>query len=254
MVLAVDIGNSEIVLGLCKNGQVVHRWRLFSALSKTADEYQFQLQGLLGILKLDIQDIQGSVLCSVVPSLTSKLHKALHHLLGKPPLVVTRHNLPLSLDVNNPDEVGADRLVSAYASFQKYHRALIVADFGTAITLDVISQAGVYLGGAIMPGAEVALNALYQSTARLPAVDLQTPPAALGKNTRHCLQSGLVFGVSHMVNGLAMQIEQELSEPLYGVATGGMCGLFTQHCPFLNVQDEDLILWGLQNFFVQHNQ
>lgn len=254
MILTVDIGNSEIAFGLCKEGRVVEHWQLCSSLSKTTDEYQFHLQGLLSLVGADIPNIQAAVLCSVVPSLTTKISQALQNLLNTAPLVVNQQNLQLAMDVENPAEVGADRLVSAYASFKKYQRALIVVDFGTAITLDVVSKTGVYLGGAIMPGGQIALDALSKATAKLPAIELQTPVKALGKNTQQCLQSGLVFGVSHMVNGLALQIEQELGESLHGVATGGMCSLFTQHCPFLKIQDEDLILWGLQHFFMQQTQ
>jgi type III pantothenate kinase len=228
MLLAIDIGNSQIVCGVLQKDALIAEWRLATDHIKTADEYDMTLRSLLAIHQVDLSSIQGCIMTSVVPPLTHTFEILLHALVGQAPLIVTAscpHGLSLRYD--NPEEIGTDRLVNAAAAFSRYQRGLIIVDFGTATTFCTITGQGEYLGGAIAPGLKGAADSLHLKTAKLPKVDLAIPPSIIGRDTATSMQSGIMFGYAGLVDAIVTRIQQEIDQPTYVLATGGMASSVT---------------------------
>jgi type III pantothenate kinase len=246
MLLAIDIGNTIVKVGVFDGVKLKVEWQLATVLDRLADEYSTFLLTLLQRHKLPASKITGVVLCSVVPPLVPVFQEVCHKYLASPaPLVVepgVRTGVRICLD--NPREVGPDRVVNAVAAHHFYGELVIVIDFGTATTFDVISKEGDYLGGAIAPGIGISSEALFARTAMLPKIELTRPKQAIGKNTVSAMQSGIFFGYIGLIEGMLHRIEQELGSKAKVVATGGYAYL-AREIPAIDIINPDLSLTGL---------
>lgn len=246
MILAVDIGNTQTVLGLIDGGVIGPRWRVATDATLTADEIRVKIGALLGVDGYAWSDVEAVVIASVVPPLTLAYEELAARATGRTPLVVgpgVKTGLPLAYE--NPREVGADRIVDAVAAIAEYGAPVIVVDLGTATTLDVVDASGAYLGGAIAPGLETSAAALFQRAARLSAVDLDPPARVIGRNTRESVQAGLVLGEALMIDGLVRRMWAELGYECTVVATGGLANRIAPLCDTVDHADVDLTLKGL---------
>ena len=249
MLLAIDVGNSNIVIGAMDGESPRWRWRI-SSDSRTTDELGMLLVQLLSHRGLTPADISGVCLCCVVPSLLYTVQKAIRRYLGQEALTVgSGVRTGMRVQVDNPREVGADRIVNAVAAFERYGGPLVVVDFGTATTFDCISSNGSYLGGAIAPGLKISADALFDRTARLPRVELTEPVVTIGTNTVASMQAGLFWGYVGLVQELARRCKDELTKPggqrPRCIATGGMANLIGRACTEVDEVDDFLTLRGL---------
>jgi type III pantothenate kinase len=254
LLLAIDVGNTQTVLGLYDGERLLEHWRTRSVHSQTADELAALVQGLLELRGRRLADVGASVLSSTVPQLGLELEAMARLHLGHEPVVVgpgVRSGLPLMVD--NPHEVGPDRVVNCVAAVALLGAPCIVVDFGTAITFDAVSAEGAFVGGAIAPGVEVAMEALHGRAARLLAVELRAPARAIGRNTVANMQSGAVFGCAGMVDALVGRFRDELGAPeAAAVATGGHAGLIAPHCRTVARVEPWLTLEGLRLVWLQN--
>lgn len=250
MLLAVDVGNTETVLGVFRDDELAWHWRLATVPERTADELALLFGGFLEHQELSFdRHVTGVVISSVVPTATQSLREMVGGYFHFPPVVVepgVKTGVPVLTD--NPKEVGADRIVNALAAFTKYGGPAIVVDFGTATTFDAISEAGEYLGGAIAPGIQISARALYERAARLPRIELSAPRSVVGKNTVESLQSGIVFGYSAMVDGMVERLAKELGTPSV-IATGGLASIVIEECQTIDHHEPWLTLEGLRLVF-----
>lgn len=247
MLFVIDVGNTNITLGLYDNEELGPRWRLATDHEKMPDEFGLQMVGLLNHEEQVIENISGICLASVVPPLTSKIVQACEQYLGKEPLVVDAGvKTGVRILYENPKAVGADRIADAAAVQRLYGGPACVVDFGTATTFDAISPEGYYLGGAISPGIGIAAEALFMRAAKLPRVDLQRPPAAIGRNTTHAMQSGLLFGYVALVEGMVHRFRGELGNEMKVIATGGLAEIISAETDVIQVVAPWLTLDGLQ--------
>jgi type III pantothenate kinase len=246
MILAIDVGNTQTVMGLFEAGQLDAHWRVHTNAALTSDEIRVKISGLLGAEGRDWGDVERVVISSVVPQLTHTYEEIAEQTTGRSPMVVgpgLKTGMPISYD--NPREVGADRIVNGIAAYEKLGGPVIVIDFGTATTLDVIDENGAYLGGAIAPGIETSAEALFSKAARLSKVDLEPPDSVIGTNTQASLQSGLMLGEAAMIDGLVARIREELDADAAVIATGGLAHTMAPLCDVIGEVDEDLTLKGL---------
>ena len=250
MLLAVDIGNTHMVIGVFTGPELRCHWRVKTDKGSTVDELAAIFHGLFIMEGIRFNDISDTIISSVVPTMQAAWETFATRYLHTAPLVVgtdtVRTAMPVLID--NPAEIGADRLVNAVAAYDRFKCALIVVDFGTAITWDCVSAAGEYLGGAIAPGMSIAMEALGSRTAKLPQVDISTPPgAAIGTNTVAAIKSGILFGYGGMVDGLIHRLREQMSPALpQTVATGGMASLIAPYTTSIDHVDAMLTLNGLQ--------
>lgn len=247
MLLAIDVGNTNITLGLYEGDQLGPRWRLATNHERMPDEFGLQFVGLISHVGRQVNDISGICLASVVPPLTSKIVEACRRYLGVNPLVVDAGvKTGVRIRYEDPRAVGADRIVDAAAVKVLYGCPACVVDFGTATTFDAISAEGDYLGGAIAPGIGIAAEALFQRTAKLPRVDLQRPPNVIGRNTVHAMQSGLLFGYVALVEGMVARFRKELGANMRVIATGGLAEIVAQETDVIQIIAPWLTLDGLR--------
>jgi type III pantothenate kinase len=251
MLLAVDVGNTNIVLGVFDAAALGYTWRLTTLRERTADEVGILLTQLFEHRGLAASSIDGIVMASVVPSLTPIMMTMAQRYFGSSPLVVdqgVRTGMPNLYE--NPAEVGADRIVNGIAAYEQYGRAagrgVIVVDFGTATTFDVISMGGEYLGGVICPGIQISADALFQRTARLPRIEVHKPEHVIGRNTVESMRSGLFFGYVSMIEGLVARLRRELGHPATCIATGGLAEAIAPETPVIEGVAPDLTLHGLR--------
>ncbi len=251
MLLAVNVGNTNTVLGVFQGAELKWHWRMSTDPERTADELAIVFGGFLEQQELSFtRQITGVVICSVVPTSTRALREMTERYFGFPPVVVepgTRTGIPILSD--NPREVGADRIVNAVAAYHLYGGPCIVIDFGTATTYDVISAKGEFLGGAIAPGVQVSNRALSSSTARLPQVELYPPRSVTGRNTVEAIQSGLLYGTAGEADGMIQRLRAELGADATTVATGGLAPAIVPHCTGIDRHEEWLTLEGLRLVF-----
>jgi type III pantothenate kinase len=250
MLLAIDVGNTETVLGVFRDEELAWRWRMATVPDRTADELALLFGGFLQQQELSFdRNVTGVVLSSVVPSATQSLREMVRRYFRFLPVVVepgVKTGVPVLTD--NPKEVGADRIVNALAAFTRYGGPCVVVDFGTATTFDCVSERGEYVGGVIAPGLQVAARALFEHTARLPLVELVAPSTAIGKNTVESVQSGLIFGYASLVDGMVERIAKELGHPTV-VATGGLAPTVIDECRTVDHHEPWLTLEGLRLVF-----
>jgi type III pantothenate kinase len=247
MLLCIDVGNTNIVMGLYREERLAHDWRIATSHEQLADEYAVVLLTLLRQVGLEPADVHDAALSSVVPPLTGAFVGMCRRYLDVDPLVVevgVRTGVKIRYD--NPREVGADRVVNAVATFRQYGGPACVVDFGTATTFDAISAEGEYLGGAIAPGIGIAGAALTERTAKLPRVDIARPPQAIGQNTVQSMQSGLLFGYVGLVEGMVARFREELGPEMRVIATGGLAELVARETDAIEIVDPWLTLEGLR--------
>jgi len=247
MLFTIDIGNTNITLGLYQGKELLHHWRLATAHDRMPDEYGLQFLGLLTHSGHPPAEISGICLASVVPPLTGKIVEACRQYLYQDPLVVDAGvKTGVRIRYEDPRAVGADRIVDAAAVQQLYGGPACVVDFGTGTTFDAISVEGDYLGGAIAPGIGIAAEALFQRTAKLPRIDIQKPPSVIGRNTVHAMQSGLFFGYVSMVEGMVERFRSELGPEMKVIATGGLAEIVANETKVFQILAPWLTLDGLR--------
>jgi type III pantothenate kinase len=250
MLLLIDVGNTNTVLGISSGEELVTDFRLSTHPVRTADEYGIAVIALLRESRIEPAAIEGVALSSVVPPLTPLFQELVRERFGREPLVIepgVRTGMPILYE--NPHEVGADRIVNGVAAFARYGGPAIVIDFGTATTFDVVTAKGEYLGGVIAPGLGISADALFDHAARLPRVDIKRPARVIGRNTVASMQSGLFFGYAGLVEGIVRRVQQELGEPAKVIATGGLATTFGQEFSFVDAFDPQLTLHGLRLIF-----
>jgi type III pantothenate kinase len=247
MLLTIDIGNTNITLGLYEGDGLRSAWRLATVHERMPDEYGLQLLGLLDHAGCSPKDLTGAAMASVVPPLTGTFLQACDKYLALRPLVVDAGvKTGVRIRYEDPKAVGADRVADAAAVQKLYGPPACIVDFGTATTFDAISAEGDYLGGAIAPGIGIAAEALFQRTAKLPRVDLQHPPAAIGRNTVHAIQSGMLFGYAGLVEGMVARFRKELGPGTKVIGTGGLAELVAAETPVIEILAPWLTLDGLR--------
>ena len=254
MLLAVDIGNTQIVCGVFHDNRIIADWRLSTDPIKTTDEYGIILRALLKIHKVDKQQIHGCIITSVVPPLTHTFEILLDSLVGKKPFTISTscpHGLTLKYD--NPEEIGADRLVNAAAAFSHYQQGLIIVDFGTATTFCTVTSQGEYLGGAIAPGLKMAADSLHQKTAKLPKVDLAVPDSVIGRDTATSMQSGIMFGYAGLVDAIVTRIRNDTELSHFVLATGGLASVISPISSTIQEVRPHLTLEGLALLYSRMN-
>lgn len=250
MLVVIDVGNSHTVMGVYQEGELIQHWRLSTHLNLTVDECGLFLYNLFLHNNLQYQEVKGMAISSVVPPLTLTLKEMAHKYFHLEPLMVgpgIKTGLPLLYD--NPREIGADRIVNAVAGFALYGGPLLIVDFGTATTFCVLSKKGEYLGGAITVGIDVAMEALFQKTAKLPRIEFVKPEKIIGRNTVASMQAGLVYGFLSQVEGIIQRIKAEYKEDLFVVATGGKSKFIVQETKLIDREDPFLTLTGLKMIY-----
>ncbi len=249
MLMAVDVGNTHTVIGLFEGDTLICHWRVRTEITNTADELAATIHGLFALKHLKFTDVSSMVLASVVPPIQAAWRNLSLNFFSFEPLMISRHlDTGLKIKADNPAEVGADRIVNSVAAFDKYASALIIVDFGTAITFDCVSGKGEYIGGIITPGLSISLDALGRRTAKLPRVDITSPPPqAIGTNTVDAIKSGILFGYGGLVEELLKRIKREMTpESPKVIATGGMAPLIAPYAPSIEAVEPMLTLEGLR--------
>jgi type III pantothenate kinase len=247
MLLVVDIGNTNIALGVFEKNDLSQHWKIRSDRNKTSDEYEIILLNLLSLAHIEVMSIDSVIISSVVPPLTPVFQNLSQNLLKVNPLVVgpgLKTGMPILYE--NPQEVGADRVVASVAAFEKYGGPAIIVDFGTATTFDVISKEGNYMGGAIAPGIQIAAEALFLKTAKLPRIEIKKPKNAIGRTTVTSMQSGLYFGYIGLISNIIEEISKELGEDIKIVATGSFASQIYPDVASIEYLEPFLVLEGLK--------
>ncbi len=247
MLLAVDVGNTQIHLGIFAEEELVDHWRLATAPDATADELAVALNGLLAVSGIELGRIDASIVSAVVPQLGHEFERLSERYLDKPCLLVgpaLKTGMPIKID--NPHELGADRLVNAVAAHDRAGGPCVAVDFGTSTNFDVVSAAGEYLGGVIAPGVEISMEALTERTAKLPRIDLTAPESVIGRNTQETMQSGVVYGFAGLVDGVCRRLNDELDGEATFIATGGLANVIAPYCETIDDVDDLLTLTGLR--------
>jgi type III pantothenate kinase len=253
VLFAVDVGNTQSVLGLFEDDQLVGHWRISTNASLTSDELRVLVSGLLDLGGWSWDDVTSVIMASVVPPVTEAWEDVARSGCQCEPLVVgpgLKTGMPIRYD--NPHEVGADRIVNGVAAFERLGGPVVVVDFGTATTIDVIDGTGAYVGGAIAPGVETSAEALFSKAARLSMVDLEAPPKVIGTNTRTSVQAGLLLGEAAKVDGLVRRVWSELGAETPVIATGGLAERMGPLCETVGHVDLDLTLEGLRIIYARN--
>jgi type III pantothenate kinase len=247
MLLCIDIGNTNIMLGLYAGDSLGPHWRLATDHERMPDEFAMQLLGLLQYAQVPVSHIQGVALASGVPALTGRWREVCQRYLKREPLIVSAAlETGMTIGYDNPQAVGADRIVDAVAAFHRYGGPLCIVDFGTATTFEAITADGEYLGGAIAPGIGIAADALAGRAAQLPKIEIARPPSVIGRNTVHSMQSGLLYGYVGLVEGMVDRFRAELGPDTKVVGTGGLAPLIAQETDAIQIIEPWLTLEGLR--------
>jgi len=248
MLLVIDVGNTNIVMGVYDGDQLIAHWRIRTERNTTEDEFNVLASGLFARGNMEFKQIQKTAISSVVPPMVNILDAFVRKYLGHAPHWIDAKSYPgMPILYNNPNEVGADRIVNAVAAYQRYKTELIVIDFGTATTFDVITQKGEYLGGAITPGIGISAEALFARASKLPRVEIfKRPASVIGKDTIGSMQSGIIFGYAGLVDGMVQRIRAERQAQSKVVATGGLAPLIQNVATTIESVEPDLTLEGLK--------
>lgn len=247
MLLVIDVGNSNIVLGVYNGLELVRNWRLSTDKSRTSDEYAVLLHSLFSQAGLGFASVKAAIISSVVPPLTGVMETIVRDFFHHTPYVVgpgIKTGMPIQYD--NPREVGADRIVNAVAGYEKHHSALVIVDFGTATTFDYVNAKGEYCGGAIAPGLAISAEALFQRASKLPRIDIVKPPHIIAKNTVNSMQAGIFFGYVGLVDEIVSRIKLESKDSPKVIATGGLANLIAPESRTIEEVDNFLTLDGLR--------
>jgi type III pantothenate kinase len=247
MILAIDMGNTNIVFGCVDDDQIYFEERLSTDLSKTELEYAVGFKTVLEINNIDSKNIKGAIISSVVPPLTNVIKNAVEKIINITPLTVGPGlKTGLNILMDNPKQLGSDLVVDAVAAIKEYGEPLIVVDIGTATTISVIDQKKNYIGGVIMPGLKVSLDSLVSRTSQLPRISLEAPKHTIGKNTVDCMKSGIIYGYASCIDGMICRMEEELGYSATIVATGGLAKVIIPQCKKDIILDNELLLKGLK--------
>ena len=246
MILTIDVGNSNIVIGGVQGDEIVFEARLRTEATKTSDQYCVDLKILLDVYKVKAEDIEGCIISSVVPQVLNSFQSAIKKLTGKVSLVVGP-GIKTGLDIRleNPGQTGADLVVADVAALREHKPPLIVIDMGTATTMAVLDESGAHIGGCIMPGVRISMDALTDKTALLPGLQLDQPKRAIGRNTVDAMRSGIMMGTASMLDGMVERMEQELGQKTTVIITGGIAKFIAPLCKTPMIYDKDLIIKGL---------
>jgi type III pantothenate kinase len=253
MILVVDVGNTNTVLGVYRDTELVRSWRIQTQRGRTADEHGILLSDLLRYSSVEKSSIAGTIISSVVPPMEQTWTRTAEMYLGHDPLVVGKNADPkMPILYENPNEVGADRLVNAVAGWERHKTSLVIVDFGTATTFDAISVNGEYLGGAIAPGVTVASEALYQAASKLPRVEVARPRHVIGTTTVDAIQSGLLYGYTGLVTGIVERMKAALGPQTVVLATGGLASFIAGEAECIDEVDDLLTLEGLRLIYLRN--
>ncbi len=255
MLLTVDVGNTQVALGMFDRDELVGHWRISTNPVATFDEARWQLVGILGADGFTQSDVRGVAISSVVPTMTAALRRVAPHLSSGPVVVVEPGvKTGMSIEIDNPREVGADRISNALAARERYGAPVVVVDFGTSTNFDVVGMDGAYIGGAIAPGLEISTNALISGTAALRMVEFSAPRSVIGRGTVEAIQSGSLYGHAGLVDGIVERIVDEFDGPVTRVATGGLASTIVPHCLSVDTVDPYLTLEGLRIIFERNQE
>ena len=255
MLLAIDIGNTNLVIGCIKDDEILFKARIATDRLRTSDQYGVEIKNMLEAYGVQIKDIDDCIISSVVPPVFHSVRTGVMKIIGKQPMVVGPGlKTGLNIHVDVPSQVGSDRIVIAVAALAEYKAPLILMDLGTATTMEVVEPDNVYLGGVIFPGVKVSLDALTSRAAQLPAISLDKPKQVIGKNTVDCMRSGMMYGTAAMIDGLIERMEQELGHRSTLIATGGMAQFVTPLCKREIILEKDLLLKGLNIIYKKNKK
>lgn len=254
MLLAIDVGNSQTHLGCFDGAELIERWRFMTQPGATSDQLAVRVGSLLGLRGMRLDQVDAAIVSSVVPRLSPEYESMCSSYLDSECLMVApsvKTGMPIRMD--NPHELGADRLVNAVAAYERVGGACVVVDFGTAITFDAVSAEGEYLGGVIGPGIEISVEALSERAAKLPKVDLAEPASVIGKTTEQSMQAGIVYGFAGAIDAIARRIEDEMGEDVSFIATGGLAASIVPLCETIDEIDDLLTLTGLRLIYERNS-
>ncbi len=255
MLLAIDIGNTNLVIGCIENDKILFKARIATDRTRTSDQYGVEIKNMMEAYGVRISDIDDCIISSVVPPVFNSVKTGVLKVIGKQPMVVGPGlKTGLNIHVDVPSQVGSDRIVIAVAALAEYKAPLVLMDLGTATTIEVVEPENRYLGGLILPGVKVSLDALTSRAAQLPAISLDTPKALIGKNTVDCIRSGMMYGTAAMIDGLLDRIEQELGHRSTVIATGGMAQFVIPLCKREIILEKDLLLKGLNIIYKKNKK
>ena len=246
MLLAIDIGNTNLVIGCIEDDKILFKARIATDRTRTSDQYGVEIKNMIEAFGVHVQDIDDCIISSVVPPVFNSVRTGVIKVIGKQPMVVGPGlKTGLNIHVDVPSQVGSDRIVIAVAALAEYKAPLILMDLGTATTMDVVAPENRYMGGIIFPGVKVSLDALTSRAAQLPAISLDKPKHVVGKNTVDCMRSGMMYGTAAMIDGLVDRIEEELGHSCTLIATGGLAQFITPLCKREIILEKELLLKGL---------
>ncbi len=255
MLLAIDIGNTNLVIGCIENDEILFKARIATDRLRTSDQYGVEIKNMLEAYGVQIKDIDDCIISSVVPPVFNSVKTGVMKIIGKQPMVVGPGlKTGLNIHVDVPSQVGSDRIVIAVAALAEYTAPLILMDLGTATTIEVVEPENTYLGGVIIPGVKISLDALTSRAAQLPGISLDKPKAVIGKNTIDCMRSGMIYGTAAMIDGLIDRMEEELGHTSTLVATGGMAQFITPLCKHNIILEKDLLLKGLNIIYKKNKK
>ncbi|OPY11413.1 MAG: Type III pantothenate kinase [Syntrophus sp. PtaU1.Bin005] len=253
MLLVIDVGNTNTVLGVFDGEELVHDWRIRTVIEHTVDEYGMLMYNLYKSSKISSKAIQHIIISCVVPPMLHILERVCEKYFQVEPLIVgpgIKTGMPIFYD--NPREVGADRIVNAVAAYEKYRQEAIVVDFGTATTFDYVSQKGEYMGGCIAPGIVISSEALFKRASKLPRVDFSTPKSIIAKDTVSSMQAGIIFGYAGLVDGIVARMREEIQSNPLVIATGGLARVVQSEAKSIGIVDEMLTLDGLRLIYMRN--
>ena len=255
MILTVDVGNANIVIGVVRNDKILFDAKLRTDITKTSDEYCIDLKMLMEVYKIQPEQIQGAIIASVVPQVLNSMQSAVRKLTGKSPLVVGPGlKTGLNIQIENPAQTGADLVASAVAALQEHEAPLIIVDMSSTTTMTVLDKNGTLIGGSIGPGVKMSLDALTDRTALLPGLQLDQPKKVIGRNTTDCMRSGVMLGAACMVDGMVERMEQELGYRATVIATGGIARFIVPMCRREIIYDKDLLVKGLAALYRENTR
>ena len=255
MLLAIDIGNTNIVIGCIQNDEILFEARIATDRTRTSDQYGVEIMNMLNAFGVRKEDLSDCIISSVVPPVFNSVRTGVIKIIGKQPLVVGPGlKTGLNIHVDVPSQVGSARIVIAVAALAEYEAPLILMDLGTATTIEVVEPGNVYMGGVIIPGVKVSVDALTSRAAQLPGISLDQPKSVIGKNTVDCMRSGIMYGTAGMIDGIVERMEEELGHKSTLVATGGMAQFVTPLCKHKIILERDLLLKGLNIIYKKNKK